>query len=464
MSARTLPLLRRAASHATSTGIPPDSFDRLVSGLSGHRTGYGTRPALRSAMIGLLLAAPLHAQGMPEHMAMAPDASPLGIPTARLGSGTSWLPDATPMHALHASAGAWSFMLHGAVFPMLDAQGSRRGDTEFGIVNWGMLMASRPAAGGVLRLRTMLSLEPLTLGRAGYPLLLQTGETVNGAPLHDRQHPHDLFMELSALYERALSPGVGISLFVAPVGEPSAGPVAFPHRPSAAADPLAPLAHHWQDATHISFGVLTAGVFTKSVKLEGSVFNGREPDEDRYNFDYAGRSLDSWSTRLAVNPARRWSLSVSWAHLKSPESLAPDESVDRLGAAILYVSPQGARPVSAALIYGGNQHEGEDGFEHSVTAEATVGISPGHQVFSRLEWIQKGTGELVLPGPDATHDIGAITAGYLATLGRARGLELGAGIRGSVGLLPEALHGAYGSRTPVGAAVYLRLRPAGGHP
>lgn len=422
------------------------------------------RPALLSAAIGIALASPLSGQDMPGHMNMPSDTAPLGIPAARLGSGTSWIPDATPMHAAHTRLGGWSLMLHGVAFPLLDAQGGPRGETELGVVNWGMLMASRSLGGGLLRLRAMLSLEPLTLGKAGYPLLLQSGETVNGMPLYDRQHPHDLFMEFSALYERAVGRNLGISVFAAPVGEPAAGPVAFPHRPSAEADPLAPLAHHWQDATHITFGVLTAGVFSRTLKLEGSLFNGREPDEDRYDFDYAGRSLDSWSVRLSANPSPSWSLSASWARLESPEALEPDESVDRLGAAVLYVSPAGRGPMSAAFIYGGNRHEGEGGFEHSVTAEATVEVFRNHTAFSRLEWVQKSTGDLALPGPEGLHDIGAITAGWLATLSRSRGLEVSLGGRGSVSLVPEALRDAYGSRTPVGGALYLRLRPAGARP
>jgi len=40
--------------------------------------------------------------------------------------------------------------------------------------------------------RVMGSIEPV-MGRSGYPLLLQTGETADGTtPLLDRQHPHDV--------------------------------------------------------------------------------------------------------------------------------------------------------------------------------------------------------------------------------------------------------------------------------
>src|SRR2546428_434644 len=267
-------------------------------------SGHGAdRIRLRSAahvLLGVTLALAGGAARVGAQMEMGPghtegSARPLGVPEQRAGSGTSWLPDATPMHAIHLAWGSWTLMTHGAVFLQFDDQGGPRGGSPLGVVNWGMLAASRGALGGRLHLRLMLSAEPFTIGARGYPLLLQTGEEYGGAPLVDRQHPHDLFMELAALYERRIADNLAASIYLAPVGEPALGPPAFPHRPSASSDPLAPLSHHWQDATHITFGVITAGLFTRSVKVEGSVFNGREPDENRTDFDYAGRRLHSYT-------------------------------------------------------------------------------------------------------------------------------------------------------------------------
>src|SRR6266496_2215397 len=225
---------------------------------------------------------------------------PLGIPETRMGSGTSWLPDASPMHAAHYSLGRWTLMLHGKGFLQYDWQGGSRGSNQLGIVNWAMAAASRPLGSGQLQLRAMLSAEPWTIGSRGYPLLVQTGESYQGAPLHDRQHPHDLFMELSALYERPVARNLGLSLYLAPVGEPAVGPWDFQHRPSAADDPLAPISHHWQDGTHITFGGITAGVFTRSAKLEASWFNGRHYEALLTNLDYAAMQLDSYSPPLTV--------------------------------------------------------------------------------------------------------------------------------------------------------------------
>ena len=309
---------------------------------------------MRRLLLALVACAtwPLRAQMDMQH-SMEMNEGPLGIPESRMGSGTSWLPDASPMHAAHMMLGDWTLMLHGEGFAQYDWQGGSRGANQRGIINWVMAAASRSMGGGRLEVRSMLSAEPWTVGSRGYPLLLQSGESYRGAPLHDRQHPHDLFMELAALYERAVARNLGFSLYLAPVGEPAVGPVAFPHRPSAADDPLAPISHHWQDGTHITFGVVTAGVFTYGVKLEGSWFNGREPDERRTGFDYAGRKLDSYSVRLTGNPGPRWSVSAWYAYLKSPEGLRPDESLHRIGVAALTTQALGERGTwSSALIYG----------------------------------------------------------------------------------------------------------------
>jgi hypothetical protein len=388
---------------------------------------------------------------------------PLGIPETRMGSGTSWLPDASPMHAAHLMLGDWTLMLHGQGFFQYDWQGGSRGSNQAGLVNWAMAAPSRSIGGGQLQLRGMLSAEPWTIGSRGYPLLVQSGESYQGAPLHDRQHPHDLFMELSALYERPVARNLGLSLYVAPVGEPAVGPVAFPHRPSAAADPLAPISHHWQDGTHITFGVLTAGVFTRSVKLEASWFNGREPDENRTDFDYAGRRLDSYGGRLTVNPGPHWSLSAWYAYLKSPEGLYPDESLHRLGATVLTTQAVGtAGTWSSALIYGANNQIGTGRLASSVLLESTLDLDGTNAFFGRVEYVRKSAQELVIASapPTTEYDVAALALGYLRTAGTVAGLSAGVGARGSVNFLPPSLESAYGSRMPTGVAIYLRLRPA----
>lgn len=395
---------------------------------------------------------------------------PLDLPTERTGSGTSWLPDASPMYAAHRMLGAWTVMLHGEAFLQYDAQGSSRGGHQFGSINWGMLMASHdfgsattPNATSRLTLRTMLSLDPATVTPHGYPLLLQSGESYRGVPLHDRQHPHDFFMEVAAMYDRQLTHTFGMQLYAAPVGEPAVGPVAFMHRPSAANDPFGPITHHWQDATHISFGVLTAGLYTTTIKLEGSLFNGREPDEHRWDFDF--RRLDSYSGRLTVNPNARWSLQGSYAFLNSPEALEPDESVHRTTASAMYGRPFGTTgDWSTTFVYGANKHSGDHPLANSGLVETNLTLNTHNTVFARAEYVQKSAADLVIPPPSDDHfDVGAITLGYVRELATGPAGDLGLGARGTVNLIPTTLRPTYGTRTPLGLGVFLRYRPSGAH-
>ena len=399
----------------------------------------------------------------------------LGIPMDRMGSGTTWIPDAVRLPSRHIPARGWDVMVHGFVFGQYDAQGGPRGDRQLGSLNWGMLMATHEVAGGIFQARTMLSLDAATVGGRGYPLLLQSGEAYAGQPLHDRQHPHDLFMELGAIYERAVTSDVAWSLYVAPSGEPALGPVAFMHRPSAMDIPTANITHHWQDATHISFGVVTGGVFTRWAKLEGSVFNGREPDEHRWNFDPI--RLDSYSARLTVNPGAHWSMAAGYGYLESPEALHPDESMHRITASVLHGTALGsAGQWSTAVIWGANRHSTTPGLTHGALVESEAILDTHNTVFGRVEYVQKSGEDLVVddqgtlpPGsaPFATNrifNVGALALGYIREVGRWKWATIGIGAQGSVNVVPSALEGVYGSRAPVGGLVFVRLRPfhAGG--
>jgi hypothetical protein len=252
-------------------------------------------------------------------------------------------------------------------------------------------------------------------------------------------------------------------VYAAPSGEPALGPVAFMHRPSAMDNPFAPLGHHWQDATHIAFGVVTAGVFGRSWKLEGSVFNGREPNEARWDFDRI--KLDSYSGRLTVNPDSAWSLTAGYGYLASPEELAPDESIHRFTASVLHGRKLGADGQwASALVYGANSSS-DHGRSHSVAVESEVIIDRWNTLLARGELAQKSAEELALDEPpfpfpsDRTFNVRSLSLGYIRELGRGWGTTIGLGAMGTVNMVPRELETAYGSRTPVGAVVFLRLRP-----
>jgi hypothetical protein len=345
-------------------------------------------------------------------------------------------------------------MSHWNVFAQYDRQFGRRGAEQLGSVNWSMIMASRPLLGGRLQLRAMNSLEAATVGRCGYPLLLQSGETCNGAPNHDRQHPHDFFMETAALYEHGLTRSLAWSLYVAPSGEPAAGPVAFMHRASAMNDPLSNVTHHWQDASHITFGVVTAAVYGKRWKLEGSTFNGREPDEHRWNFDLRNARLSSYSGRLSVQASRAWSAAGSYAYIEGAQS---DQAMHRATASVLHARTFGASgKLATAIVWGANRHRGE-GTEQSILGEANLDVDARNTVFGRLEHVTKSSADLALAS-DAHFPVTALALGVVREVGTLGVLGAGVGARGSVTIVPEGLRSTYGSRRPLGLVVFLRAR------
>jgi hypothetical protein len=378
------------------------------------------------------------------------------IPHTRLGSGTSWQPDATPLRAVHLRASDWMLMLHGAATFGFDDQLGIRGGREAVSTNWFMGMASHAMAGGDVQLRAMLSLEPATVRGSGFPLLLQTGEFYQGAHLHDRQHPHDLFMEASVTYRRPLSNGLGIEVYLAPVGEPALGPTAFMHRASALGDPFPPISHHWQDATHVSFGVATAGVYTHDLKLEGSWFNGREPDENRWNFDF--RPFDSFAVRLSANPLRSVSLQVSYGYLASPEP--PGFAGVVLGVSRVTGSLTTSMPVlsaghlDATFAWGRNL---EVTPLDSFLFEANLDLDGKNAPFLRLEHVEKTAHDLVVTGVPTfqSYALSSAVVGFVHAFRSFGPIEPAIGARISLGLVPGELVSLYGSRAVGGGFIYL---------
>jgi hypothetical protein len=317
-----------------------------------------------------------------------------GTITSRAGSGTSWQPASTPMHMLHWQKGDWMIMLHGEAKVGVNSQGGPRGVTKFESENWLMAMASRRVGRGTLDLRSMFSFEPFTLSPGGSPELFQTGETYKGQPLVDKQHPHDLFMTLSASYTLPVGERGSWFAYVGFPGEPALGPIAFMHRTSASENPAAPLAHHLEDSTHISYGVFTTGFTYRWFKVEGSVFNGREPDENRYNFEF--NSWNSRSARVSFAPNKNWAMQLSYGFLKHPEAAEPGD-VRRTTASISYNKPLKRGNWATTLIWGRNHisSPGQVANLNGYTAESTVNFMRKNYFYTRLELVDKN--ELLRP-------------------------------------------------------------------
>jgi len=474
------------------SGVPADSSRATTRDRAMADTTMRGMAMPGMATTGMAMPGPaMPGMAMPHGMQMHP--GPLGIPVTRMGSGTSWLPDASPMHAEHFDALGWAWMAHGAAFVTWDRQaGGPRGDATFMSTNWAMLMAAHAIGAGRLELHSMASVEPWTATGRGYPLLLQSGEAYDGEPLHDRQHPHNLFMELAADYQVPIASTIGVDAYAGPVGEPALGPVAFPHRASSSADPFAPLSHHWQDATHIAFGVATLGLFTRAIKLEGSIFNGREPDQRRADIELTtpnDRTLDSYSGRVSVTTSPQWVASAWYGYLRSPEQLTPDVSIRRFGASLLTARAIGERGVwSSAVIYGANLETGREPIapsatpdsaaptaiaadhrvSNSVLLESTYEFGGANTVSARAEYVTKSAGDLDLPvaaaGTLPRYDIGSFSVGYIREIGAfTRYLSAGVGVELLLDVIPAALLPTYHTQTPGGLGLFLRLRPSPVH-
>ncbi len=383
-----------------------------------------------------------------------------------MGSGTSWQPSSSPLNMYHKQSGDWLLMFHWAAFIGTNSQGGPRGVTRFESANWFMPMAYHKLGNGTLQLRGMFSFEPFTFPRGGSPLLFQTGESYKGQPLIDRQHPHDLFMELSAQYTLPLGERATWFTYVGYPGEPALGPVAFMHRASASENPSATLAHHLQDSTHISFGVFTTGFTYRWLKLEGSIFNGREPDENRYDFD--AHQWNSRSVRISVAPNKNWTMQFSHSFLRSPEALESGVDIRRTTASLQYNRKLAGGNWSSALIWGRN-HTSGDGDVHNLngyTFESTLNFARKNYVYTRLELVDKN--ELLRPADRAllgiTDDhpsfrIGAYTFGGVRDVFANEKLLVGIGSDLTFYSKPDILDQLYGSH-PVSWKVFLRLRPA----
>ena len=381
-------------------------------------------------------------------------------PMNRESSGTSWVPDSTPMYGRMFMFGEDMLMLHGAIFPRYTNVSTRRGDDRIDAPNWIMAMFSHSLGENTqLGLRAMMSLDPLTEGGRGYPLLLQSGESWRDQPLHDRQHPHDLFDELSLSISQRFDLDLSAYFYFGYPGEPALGPPTFMHRPSAMDDPDAPIGHHWQDSTHVTFGVATAGLQWRNVKMEGSVFTGREPDENRYDFDRP--RFDSFSGRVSWNPTQNIALQVSHGYIKSPEALDPDGKRHRTTASAIYNQPLGKDSNWSTSFVWGQNHDTNEGTTESLLLETD--LQHGRDtVYGRWERVEKSGHELVLAHGDLNEvfPVNAATIGYVHDLSHGNNIDIGLGGQFTVDFWPNELDRYYGGGPGYAFEIFLRIRPS----
>jgi hypothetical protein len=382
-------------------------------------------------------------------------------------SGTDSQPDSTPTPMWMTSKGSWTLMFHANVFVLDEQQSSTRGGDKFFSTNWFMPMAQRDWGPGVFTTRAMLSLEPATITDRRYPLLFQEGETAYGAPIVDGQHPHDFFMELAAMYDWKLGDKALLSIYLAPVGDPALGPVAYPHRASALENPVAALGHHQEDSTHISDDVVTAGITYGIVRVEASGFHGREPNEHRWEIQQG--NIDSWSTRLTVQPGRNWSAQYSYGYITSIEALSPDENQERMTASVMYNLPFRNGNWASTVLWGRAKSLPDNAIFNSYLLESTVRFVTRNYVWTRIENVDRSNelllGENSLPPDFVERPIGrvqAYTIGYDHDFDFIPRVATALGAQGTVYSDGPPLRAIYGAH-PVGGAIFVRFRPYSGN-
>ncbi len=391
-------------------------------------------------------------------------------------SGTSWEPESTPMEGLHYYKKKWLFMLHGfanaGYTARLNKSESLRGADQFFTTNMFMFMGLRELKSGAWGFRVMADLEPV-MGPDGYPLLMQTGGVgEDQTHLVDRQHPHDMIMELAATYSHSLSKDQTVFVYAGLPGEPAFGPPAFMHRFSSINNPTAPITHHWFESTHITEGVATLGYVWKNFKLDGSVFNGKEPDDRRWDIERP--EFNSYSARAAINASENLAFQASYGRIGSPHSLLSNlDYSDRVNATAMmnWMPPQ---EVWQFLVGWGATMDHPGNALGALLVELTRAIRNTHFVFYRLEVASKNDlflsggpshfhrPDLVALSPDAgeTKLISRVSAGYLYDFKTYRKTSWGVGAQISVYPVPRALEVAYGS-PGLNLVLFTRMRFSG---
>lgn len=396
----------------------------------------------------------------------------IGEPMSREGSGTSWLPDSSPMHAyMKMFKDGGILMLHGTMFARYTSIGSSRdvsvagkgSRNRFDAPSMFMAMYSKPInEKSQFGLRAMFSLDPLIERGYGYPLLYQSGELYRGEQLHDRQHPHELFSELAATYSYKFDDKNSFYFYAGYPGEPALGPPVFMHRPSGMNNPDAPIGHHWQDATHITMGVLTAGFTHDKIKFEVSAFNGTEPDENRWVNDPL--KLNSFSGRLSYNPTREWSFQISHGYLEYPERSEPELKVLRKTTASAIYNKTFSNNKNWANSFVWGQNATHESRTNAFLYESNYDFGK-NAIFGRLEQVQKNAHELVLeaPHPEGNFWVGAYSVGYLREIVKDKGIDVGLGGMATFNTNPASIAPFYGGTKHGGWQVFMRFRPSKRH-
>lgn len=484
MAGMSMPDMARAMSTASPTPISstmpmqmpgPMTSSMPMNGMkmNGDKPGMQmsgmAMPTNANGVMSMHGSAAMHMDTNAMSMRTMPGVADLGVPMSREGSGTAWLPDSSTTFAHMNMSGDNMLMTHGAGFVRYSDTFGNRGSRTFNAPDWYMVMGAHPlSSASQLGARIMVTSDFALVGGYGYPELFQTGESFHGQPLHDHQHPHDLFSEAALTYSTQLSRDASAFVYVGYPGEPALGPPTYMHRLIAYDMPDAPVGHHWEDATHITFGVVTAGLTRKNVKFEASTFTGREPNEIRTNFDPV--SLDSVSARVSWNPTGNVATQVSYGFIKSPEALTPLLDQHRTTASIVYHKPLAIGQFITTSAVWGQNYESARARSNAYLLEVDY-HRRSDSMYGRAEFVQKSGNELVLDADptrlavssalaETLFPIGAYTLGYVHDLPHpSSATVVGIGGQMTFNTRPGSLVPFYGRQTAWGFELFARFRP-----
>lgn len=360
----------------------------------------------------------------------------------------------------YTNIGSWEFYGYGVVNGIFDHQTGLAKDHKVFSTNSFLAVLERQFCASSFSLRTIFSLEPATIGPCGYPLLFSTAGSADGVTVLVNRFPaHELFSELSASCCAYWGSDTCAYGYFGLPGSPALGPL-FTQRIAAFYLPEGPISWQEINSTDICFGVGTLGIKVHNFGLEGSIFNGRQPDEDHWRFETP--RFDSFCTRIYCYPICNIITQISWGFLKSPEELEPEVRVTRLTASASYNHNWENNFFQITGAWARNDHRPGD-ITNSFLLESCINLCDRHIFSTRFERIAPTDPGVFIdyrnwddPDKQSWVTISKIGAGYLYQLPCLNCFRFSAGASANIALSPRDFVSTYG-RHPFSYFLFLRF-------
>lgn len=316
--------------------------------------------------------------------------------------------------------------------------------------NWIAAGLHRDFGRGFALVRGRVSLEPYTISdNDGYPQLFQyvpEVESSTGGPLINRMRPQDLIGEAALHVGWKPTESSLLHLYAAAVGDPALGTVPFALRSSGADLPEAPFSYDLQETFHDSTSVITAGINTRWISLEASVFHDAVTQGDHTEIETG--DIDSKSVRLTVSPTPNFVIQVSRGDL----AVDTEREGDINSASLTYGTENVA--VSALWTRRTRDREAEDstayGFE--------IALRGARNTFTgRAEWVDRPLGFPATTDSLALEQTTHFAVGYIFDFISSPRLRAGAGVAADYHTQSHELPPQYGHK-PQAVFAFIRIR------